>query len=268
MFKELKPPEYVKVACLFEAKKQYTPVYAVINGDFPGRVFVDNTAEPKIAIVWAISRWAYIEGDFENPIFNSSLNDLIRRIIILDSLKMNMSWFELYASNSSKHKKELKRSLKTFNSTMHFESVYVWDKSKYESFRSCYSFPKGLTIEIINIPLLPSNAYDTFIAKDFRSRTAVGFRLKLGDRVVAQCRSNGFTNGNEFMIDVDTFDKNDRGKGYATAAGVALLNYCIENNLKPLWETTEDNIASQRLANKFGFIKNETYPVFAIEFQT
>ena len=68
------------------------------------------------------------------------------------------------------------------------------------------------------------------------------------------------------MIDVDTFDKSDRDKGYATAAGVALLDHCLESGLNPLWETTEDNIASQRLAEKLGFIKNEKYPVYAIEF--
>jgi RimJ/RimL family protein N-acetyltransferase len=68
------------------------------------------------------------------------------------------------------------------------------------------------------------------------------------------------------MIDVVTYQKDDRGKGLATAATVALLDYCLERKLVPLWETTEDNVASQRLAEKLGFIKHETYPVYAIEF--
>ena len=263
MNKELKPPEYSRVGHLFEGRKQYTPVNAVIKGSFPGRVFVDNTAQPQTALVWAISRWAYIEGDFKN----SPLINLIQRIIIPDSLKIKMNWFEIYASNSSEQMKKLEGCLEIFNYSWHFESVYVWDKSKYQNFRSSYSYPIGLTIEMIDIPLLPSHVYDApFVSEDFRSSTAVGFRLKSGDRVVAQCRSNGFTNGNEFMIDVDTFDKRDRGKGYATAAGVALLDHCLECGLNPFWETTEDNIASQRLAEKLGFIKNETYPVYAIEF--
>jgi len=94
----------------------------------------------------------------------------------------------------------------------------------------------------------------------------MGFKLLSDDKIVAQCRSNGFVNGNEFMIDVKTFDKNNRNKGLGIAASVALLDYCLEKNLNPLWETTEDNNSSNRLAEKLGFIKNQSYPVYAIEF--
>ena len=68
------------------------------------------------------------------------------------------------------------------------------------------------------------------------------------------------------MIDVITFDKLERGKGYAIAASVGLLDYCLGKALHPLWETTEDNTASRRLAEKLGFVEKETYPVYAIEF--
>lgn len=268
MFREYNSSEYFKIRYLFEGQKRYTPVHAVINGSFPGRVFVDNTAEPRTAIVWAISRWAYIEGELENPSFNSSLIDLIQRIIIPDSLKTRMNRFELYANNATRPLNKLEDCLEIFNCSKHFESVYVWNRTKYLSFRSSYSHPPGFVIEMAEIPLLPSYVYDVpFVSEDFRSRTAVGFRLRLEDRVVAQCGSNGFTNGKEFMVDVNTFDKSNRSKGYATAAGVGLLDHCLVSGLNPLWETTKDNIASQRLADKLGFINTETYPVFAIECQ-
>ncbi len=86
------------------------------------------------------------------------------------------------------------------------------------------------------------------------------------DKVIAQCRSNGFAVGDEFMIDIVTLDPNDRGRGFATAAAVGMLDYCFNKDLIPLWETTEDNAASRRLAEKLGFIEHETYPVHAIEF--
>jgi RimJ/RimL family protein N-acetyltransferase len=68
------------------------------------------------------------------------------------------------------------------------------------------------------------------------------------------------------MIDVVTPDSKHRGKGYATAAAVGLLDHCLQEKLEPLWETTEDNLASQRLAGKLGFVEHQRYPVYAIEF--
>ncbi len=50
------------------------------------------------------------------------------------------------------------------------------------------------------------------------------------------------------------------------AAAVALLDHCLARNLTPLRETTEDNIASRRLAEKLGFVEKESYPVYVIAF--
>ena len=69
------------------------------------------------------------------------------------------------------------------------------------------------------------------------------------------------------MIDIETFQEKERCKGYATAVGKALIDYCLEKRYIPLWETTLDNIPSQKVAKKLGFVENESYPVYAIEFK-
>ena len=267
MFAELRSPDYHSIRHLFKDQKRYTPVYAVIDGVFPGRVFVDSAADSRVAIVWAIGRWAFVEGEIEKPGFDQSLTDLLDRIFLPDSRKIERKWFELYAVNSPTFMNQLERSLTGYTYSRHFESTYVWDEAAYRRFRSGYSHPAGLTIEKADLPLLPARVYDVLPgAGEFKSRTAIGFRLKIENRLVAQCRSNGFVSGQEFMIDVETFDERDRGRGYATAAGVALLDHCLERELKPLWETTEQNLASQRLAEKLGFGRSETYPVYALTF--
>lgn len=267
MIYELEPAEFRRVDHLFRECKQYLPVLAVIEGNFPGRVFADNRDRPRTALVWAVSRWAYIDGDAENYEFIRSLANLVRQVIIPNSLLIRMNWFELYTRNSPDWMQKLQSYLGDFDLNRHFESVFIWDKHKYKTFRSDYSFPAELVLKKAEVPILSVSARDApFILEDFKTRTAIGFRLTTRDAVVAECRSNGFTCGNEFMIDVNTFAKGHRGKGYATAAAVALLDYCHKNGLAPLWETTEDNIASRRLAQKLGFVEHETYPVYAIEF--
>lgn len=267
VFIEVKSADFGLIRRLYAGHKQYVPALAVIEGAFPGRVFVDNIREPKTAIVWAIGRWAYIESTSDSDDIGGSLVDLIDHTIKPDSLYMNMNWFELYARNSPNWIAKLDHWLSVLELRRHFESLYVWDRSRYRQFRSCYSFPEGSVIEIADAPILnPKTAVALSVSEEYRSRTALGCRVKVTDKVVAQCRSNGFCSGDEFMIDVITLETYDRGKGYATAAAVGLLDCCVDKKATPLWETTEDNVASRRLAQKLGFIENEIYPVYAIEF--
>ena len=267
MIHELKPGDFYKVTGIFRGHKQYIPVMAVIEGNFPGRIFVDNRDRPETALVWAISRWSYIDGNPDNLQFLHSIANLLNRTVIPVLRKVNRNWFEIYSPNSTQWMKALESCLRDFDSGKHFETTFTWDKRKYSEIRSDYSFPKGLSITQAEIPIMPSNIiYDSLIGNDFRSSTAIGMRVMDKNRVVAHCRSNGFSVGDEFMIDVETFNKKDRGKGYATAAGIALMDYCLDKGLKPLWEATEDNIASRKLAKKLGFIEDESYPVYGIEF--
>ena len=267
MFVEMEIADLGIVRSLFRGHKQYIPVHAVLQGNFPGRVFVDDTQHPAVAVVWALSRWAYIEGNYEHEQVLRLLPDLISRVIIPDSQRMNVNWFELYAPNTQAWVRVLDECFHTFDSGRHYENVYVWDEPTYDRFRAEYSFSDAIIPELSEVPILPERMRTSpFISATFRSCTAVGCTVRVDDVAVALCRSNGLAAGDEFMIDVVTFDKNSRGKGYATAASVGLLDYCREKKLTPLWETTEQNVASQRLAHKLGFVENETYPVYAIRF--
>ena len=89
--------------------------------------------------------------------------------------------------------------------------------------------------------------------------------LRDGDRVMSICRSNGLAAGRQFMVDVETPDPEARGKGYALLTATALVDHAIEAGLEPLWETTEFNTPSRRLARRLSFTAGEPYPVYAIQ---
>jgi len=267
MIYELDFPEFTRVRFLFQGHEQYLPVLAVIEGNFPGRVFVNDRDKPQTALVWAVGRWAYIEGDRDCREFTHSLAEFVRETVIPDSQRLKMNWFELYAANSQSWMRELESCLGDFGLSRHFESVFVWGEERYLNFRSGYTFPAGSVVKQVEEPILPTSTLEvSFVPENFKTRTSFCFNLMIEDRVVAQCRSNGFAVGTEFMIDVNTFEKDDRGRGYVTAAAVALLDHCLHNGLVPFWEATEDNAVSRRLAQKLGFLEKETYPVYAIEF--
>jgi len=268
MIEELNFSEFEKVKNIFLDNNQHLPVFSIINGNHPGRIFVDDTNNPKTAIVWAIGRWAYIDGRTDNTAFNRSLPNFISESVIPDSKnKLKMNWFELYAGGAPKWEKIIDQTVKQFDASKHFESVYIWDRQTYSAFRSKYKPPTDVSIKKSDVLLLTEKARrSSFVTKKFKNKTTFGFKVMSRNEELVVCRSTGFELGNIFMVDVITHDDGHRKKGYATLACVALLDFSLENDLAPLWETTEDNIGSQRLAKKLGFIKDQTYPVFAVEF--
>jgi hypothetical protein len=267
MIHELEPGDFTRVSHLFQGHRQYLPVFAVIHSDFPGRIFVDDIEAPHAALVWALSRWAYVDGDPHKDAFNQALPELVQNVIIPASLQMNMRWFELYTLDSLPWRATLEAALRAYAPTQHYETVFTFDQHRYQCLRQPPTLPAGLSIARVEFPILPPSACDApFIDTRFRTRSVFGFQLTRDDHVISFCRSNGFVSGKEFMIDVATVDESERGKGYATAVGTALLDYCLEHQFVPLWETTLDNMPSRRVAHKLGFVEDESYPVYAIEF--
>lgn len=55
-----------------------------------------------------------------------------------------------------------------------------------------------------------------------------------------------------------------RHKGYALAVCVQLINYCIDNNITPVWACRQGNKASYLLAQKLGFIPIHYLPYYQL----
>lgn len=268
MLIELTALQFAKVGGLFDNQVHYVPVLAIIEGRYPGRVFVDDPEHPHLAVVWALGRWAYIQGDHGHGELQSALYHLISNCIIPDWRNMNVHWFELYAPNSADWLDTLDICLRAFGASRHFETTYTWDEDEFRQSRIGFSLPPDLTLAICELPILSEKiASAPGVAPHYRALTAVACEARVDGLPVSICKSNGFAAGGKFMIDVVTPDERLRGRGYATAAGEGLLDYCITRGLEPLWETTESNVSSQRLARRLGFVAAETYPVYAINFE-
>lgn len=58
----------------------------------------------------------------------------------------------------------------------------------------------------------------------------------------------------EIDIGIET-DSEYRRLGLAEIAAKKMLNYCFEQNKRPVWACRQDNTASKKLAEKLGFVK-------------
>jgi RimJ/RimL family protein N-acetyltransferase len=73
---ELKPTEYGSVRSLFWSLRYHLTSAAVLDGNSPGRVFVDDSARPRSAFTVS-PEGCYLAGDPYNPAFNRALNQAV-----------------------------------------------------------------------------------------------------------------------------------------------------------------------------------------------
>jgi len=265
MIHELDAPRYERVAPIFGKSKQFVPVHAVLQGRFPGKVYVDDPDAPRSAVVWALTRWAYIGGEARNQPFNRDLPGLITNTLFPLSLQLQFRWFELYAPPSKDWEATIEQALAALRPEKHYESTFELDQRRFRSTRTQPRAPEGMELRGAELPVLPADIPSVpFIPSRMATRTAYGFRLMEGAREVAVCRSNGLATADEFMIDVETHAQY-RGRGHAMLVATAFIDHVLDRELRPLWETTEDNTASRRLASRLGFQERETYPVYAFQ---
>lgn len=64
-------------------------------------------------------------------------------------------------------------------------------------------------------------------------------------------------------LGIENWEK-DRGKGLAHIACMALIYYCLEDGLKPIWTCRLENTASVNLAKRLGFRETMRAPYYHI----
>lgn len=87
-------------------------------------------------------------------------------------------------------------------------------------------------------------------AQDFIDK-GVAFSLYC-DGKLASTAFSAYVNDDKLELGIETYDE-FKGKGLAYKVCSALIDYCIENGLEPVWACRKDNVGSYRLAQKLGF---------------
>ncbi len=261
---ELKTEDFKIVESFFNVNKFQIPALAVINTKFPGKVFVDNKEKPEIALVWALSRWSYLSCKEILPKHRSFIIDVINNKIIPLLKEVGESYFEVYSDNNTLGDSVLNESLKDYKVKKHYENTFILNKEKFEN--SDFSIDMMKDIEVCEniLPIIPK-AYNKYYAYDKLGNEVFGMALRKNGEIISQCVNNGFIHENQYFIDLDTFNNSERNKGYGTIISYYLIINQLRKGFLPIWETTVDNIPSQKVAYKLNFEKVEEYPVYSIK---
>jgi len=247
---------------------------AIVEGNNPGWVFVDDLNSPSAALVWAQGvEGFYLVGDAKGKIFLEELGVYTEQVLKPRLTDLGIAWVEIGGD-------------KNWNPVI--EKVYK--KRILESSQQwVYTLP-STTHELLLQPKLVGNCKVKIIdrrlfvelsteSKEFlllRIRefwgdleaflnNGLGYVLVDGDEIVSLCLS-GFVAGNTHAIDIETKESHRR-KGYAELVSHAFVADCIKRRFQPHWDCMAENTASVQLAEKLGFRKNHVYTLYSFSLQ-
>lgn len=94
------------------------------------------------------------------------------------------------------------------------------------------------------------------------AQSGTGFTL-MDNGTAASTAFAAFIEGGQLEIGIESHEA-FRGKGYAFLVCAALIDYCLEQGLEPVWACRKENEGSYRLAQKLGFVPTVTLPYYKL----
>ena len=237
---------------------------AVIEKCVSGRVYVDDPGNPHSFYIVHRYGMSLLGGDPGNTDFNSAFKEyaLNKR-----NVRSGHEWMQIFPLGwesvikdlfkntliSAKDNHEnIVKGIVEFNTRLNFK----FNKQKFLSQRELK--PETGTIKIVENTgrafaemsgsVVPSFFWNS--ASDFTAK-GVAFGLYIENQLAALAFSS-FVAPGKLELGIETKPE-FRGRGLAEKVCTALIEYCLENSLEPIWACRRENTGSYLLAQKLGF---------------
>jgi RimJ/RimL family protein N-acetyltransferase len=269
---ELQSNEFYKCKPLIH-EQRHVEVRAIVEGNNPGRIFVDDPSAPSTALVWFgnLDGFAFI-GDPKNEAFNQHINKYFDDVIIPEAKKLDLEWFVGFGDDSAWdttiEQVFINRQLDASN-----QKVYMLNKQNYKPVHT----PISAEYEILKMTqeMLKSSFYknhnflkrkieEFWTSPDDFIEKGIGYCAIHNKEIVSVCFS-GFVAGRIHGIDIETL-KEHQGKKLAQKLADAFVTDCIENDQLPYWDCMEVNKPSIAVAEKTGLSNEFNYTVYEFPF--
>jgi RimJ/RimL family protein N-acetyltransferase len=273
MIQELPCTEYEKILPLFGGWDYNNRVLSLIGGYSRGMVFVDNVEAPHTALAW-IKDMFYLAGEETNAEFITNFNTFLSDSIIPLAKEVHLRYFAVQVYPLERWEKIINELLDSRDIKINTEWKFKFNQDFfYKKKMERPSLPPGYTIERVHEKKLRTPSYEKILENIEQSCTSVdrflrqgtGFSLEHDNTVIASCLSV-YVTGRYHEILIDTYDPQQRNRGFATAVAQAYLDHCMMHGWIPLWTADEINAASIAVAQNLGFEKVGECPDFYFMF--
>ncbi|WP_379129548.1 GNAT family N-acetyltransferase [Paenibacillus sp. sgz500958] len=251
---------------------------AVIRKTIPGNVYVDCLEDPHAFYVLHPYGMSLLFGESGNEDFN---RELVHYITNKKQKRLSQEWLQadpagdwiaLIDSVMLTHNDSLVRD-QTIDvkgtSQPILRNTRVNFRFNSEAYRRTRKTITGPDDEIVQITkgmfmAQPGSVTARNFWRDEEHFLAEGIGYSLlssGD--IASTAFSAFIDPYKLEIGIET-SEGHRGKGYAYAVCAALIDYCLEHQLEPVWSCRLENEGSYKLAQRLGFEPSLTLPYYRL----
>lgn len=246
---------------------QQTPINtlfakAVLRGQVPGEVFADDADEPQAVYIVHPYGMSLLAGESGRPDFAEELTDYIsnRR-----GDRTKTEWLQAYPHSwcALLGNEIVKESGKV---TEYARINFGFDQERHQLTASGMT---GSKPEIVQTApelfaklegVAPKHFWRS--AEQFEA-SGIGFTVVDGGEAASTAFA-AFIEDGQLEIGIESMEGH-RGKGYAYHASAALIEYCLEHGLEPVWACRKGNEGSYNLAQKLGFVPTLDLPYYRLD---
>ncbi len=271
----LPPADYCKAAkSLIDLSINHLFALSIIEQKVSGKIYADETENPSTFLFVHPYGMSLLTGNENNDDFNAEFK---KYALNCDKSRTKTEWLQAFpASWNEKLSSFFGNSLvpesentginKAHNIELSTRVNFKFNEEKYRTFKTSFDFKPYEIVrtteqlfENMNGTVVPKYFWNN--AEDFY-KNAVGFSL-IYDGKLASTAFAAFIIGSELELGIETV-ADYRGKNLALYTCSALIDYCIENNLKPVWACRLENTNSYKTAQKLGFEVSVLLPFYKL----
>jgi GNAT superfamily N-acetyltransferase len=253
-FKVLEPFNKVTINTLFARM--------VVEKRLCGKVFVDDVNAPSTFYVVHPYGMSLLFGNPDNDSFN---RQFLEYALNQDKSRNKFEWMQVFPDSWDNKLKELfGNNLVNYSEKSETEKgkVELNGRANFKFKRDAYfAFKQNMPKSIYEIVRTDEEAFNNMNgtvvpmyfwndAEQFCNQ-GIGFSLFYNGKLASTAYS-AYVHENYLELGIETVEEY-RGNGLAQYACSALIDYCLENDLEPVWSCRFENTNSYKLAQKLGF---------------
>ncbi|TGB03547.1 GNAT family N-acetyltransferase [Halobacillus salinus] len=273
MIRELDQSEFYKCEKLMN-KAGHIEVQAVIAGNNPGRIFVDDIDDPKTGLIWLGNHDGFFFiGDEENETFTDGIDAFIDDVIHPEAERLGVRSF-IAIGNHLEWEPVIENVFAHRPMQISDQKVYKLkqghnpsgEQPSMEHGYEIHKITESLMEEesIQNTDFLRSKLQEFWTSPEHSFKKGIGYCVIKGNKIVSSCFS-GFVAENVHGLDIETLEEH-QGKGLGQQAANAVVKECVSKGNIPYWDCEEANGPSNAVAKKVGLEHHLDYLVYIFPF--
>lgn len=254
MIHQLEQSDYYKVSELIKNTDHELSIHAVIIGNTPGEIYVDNAKEPLSTLI-ITPECNVVAGFASNKLFNAEIK---KKLDFFDTVTCDTEEWEINI-----HDIHCNIAIRKYK-----RRYYKFDKLLYHNFSE--ALDEQYTLEYVYVDSLEDiqyencekikNWFELNNMADF-NEYCLGAYIRKEDKIVSWCLVD-YIIDDKIEIGIRT-DSEFRRKGLGMIALAATVSASISRGIKEIgWHCVDSNVGSYTVAEKVGFNKIKEYSYF------